>query len=200
MLVTTGHLLYEGAYPRRATLASCAAAQTGPAVAPYPSQVSPAAIAPRTQQVRTDGYGVHLQAAQCGLHLQPAARTSINPCRMNTYAKCAANPRGMNTYKIIGLKVSCNQHLRKNRGGGGVIVTQHPLAARSPRQIGRRSAHGPAGRSLRHNQDRNREARHSQIGIVRMKQHRSCGETEQTAFSTPPVSPLQAGLFNLWFR
>jgi hypothetical protein len=42
---------------------------------------------------------------------------------MNTYAKFAANPRRMHTSKIIGLKVSCNEHLQKNRGRGGLIVT-----------------------------------------------------------------------------
>jgi len=35
---------------------------------------------------------------------------------MNTYAKCAANPRGMRTSKIIGLKVSWNEHLQKTGG------------------------------------------------------------------------------------
>ena|ERR1700688_4159618 len=53
--------------------------------------------------------------------------TRTNPIRMNTYPKCSANPRGMNTYKIIepkSLKASWNEHLRKKRGGGGLIVTQ----------------------------------------------------------------------------
>ena len=44
--------------------------------------------------------------------------------RMNTYAKRAANPCRMRTSKIIGLKVSCNEHLQKSGGGGGLIVTQ----------------------------------------------------------------------------
>jgi hypothetical protein len=36
--------------------------------------------------------------------------------RMNSYAEGAANPCGMRTSKIIGLKVSCNQHLQKSGG------------------------------------------------------------------------------------
>jgi hypothetical protein len=60
----------------------------------------------------------------CGLYLQPASKTGSNPSKMNTYAKCAANPRGMHTSKIVGLKVPCNEHLQKNGGGGGLIVTQ----------------------------------------------------------------------------
>src|ERR1700690_909419 len=61
----------------------------------------------------------------------PAAKTACsdgpsgsNPSRMNTYAKRAANPCRMCTYKIIGLKVPWNEHLQKNRGAGGLIVTQ----------------------------------------------------------------------------
>jgi hypothetical protein len=47
--------------------------------------------------------------------------------RMNTYTKCSANPRGMRTFKIIGLKLSCNEHLQKN-GGGEVLLlpSGHP--------------------------------------------------------------------------
>jgi len=33
--------------------------------------------------------------------------------RMNSYAKCAANPCRMRTYKIIELKVPYNEHLQK---------------------------------------------------------------------------------------
>ena len=40
---------------------------------------------------------------------------------MNTYAKCAANPCGMRTSKIIGLKASWNEHLQK-KGGGEVLL------------------------------------------------------------------------------
>jgi hypothetical protein len=47
----------------------------------------------------------------------------LNLSKMNTYAKRAANPRAMNTSKIIGFKASCNQHLQKNGGGRGLIVT-----------------------------------------------------------------------------
>ena len=51
--------------------------------------------------------------------------------RINTYAKCAANPCGMRAYKIIGPKVSWNEHLQKNGGGAGLIVTQRPPATRT---------------------------------------------------------------------
>jgi len=43
----------------------------------------------------------------------------LSPNRMNTYAKCAANPCGIRTSKIIGLKASCNEHLQKNGGREG---------------------------------------------------------------------------------
>jgi len=65
--------------------------------------------------------------------------TGRNSRRMNTYAKGSAKPCGMNTYKIIGLKASCNQHLQKNGGEGSLIVTQRPPWERSPRQAGRRA-------------------------------------------------------------
>src|SRR6202166_1436085 len=61
----------------------------------------------------------------CGLYLQPASETGRNLSRMNTYAKHAANPCGMNTSRIIGLKASCNEHLQENGGRGGLIVTHH---------------------------------------------------------------------------
>jgi hypothetical protein len=56
-----------------------------------------------------------------------AARKEIrsNPSKMNTYAKCAANSCRMRTYKIIELKVSCNEHLRK-MGLGGVLLSPNP--------------------------------------------------------------------------
>jgi hypothetical protein len=54
--------------------------------------------------------------------------------RMNTYSKCAANPRGMRTCKIIELKASCNEHLQKNGGRGVYIVTQRLPPARRHRQ------------------------------------------------------------------
>ena len=66
------------------------------------------------------------------------SKTGSNLRRINTYAKCAANPCGMNTSKIIGLKVSCNQHLQKNGGWGGLIVTQ--LAVAPWRRRARRAA------------------------------------------------------------
>jgi hypothetical protein len=66
---------------------------------------------------------------------------------MNTYAKCATNPCGMRTSKIVGLKVSCNEHLQKNGGRGGLIVTQRPPTARSPRQVGRQESGATSGHS-----------------------------------------------------
>jgi hypothetical protein len=54
---------------------------------------------------------------------------------MNTYTKSAANPREMNTSKIIGLKVSCHEHLQK-MGVGEVLLLPNskealPVAARA---------------------------------------------------------------------
>jgi hypothetical protein len=74
----------------------------------------------------------------CRPQLQPAGKTGSNPSKMNTYAKCAANPCGMRTYKIIGLKVSWNEHLQKT--GGGVGSYCYPrvwavLAARRKRRV-----------------------------------------------------------------
>jgi hypothetical protein len=40
---------------------------------------------------------------------------------MNTSEKYACKPSGMNTYKIIGLKVSWNEHLQKKVRGVGVL-------------------------------------------------------------------------------
>ena len=40
---------------------------------------------------------------------------TLNLSKMNSYAKCAANPCRILTSKIIGLKVSWNEHLQKNR-------------------------------------------------------------------------------------
>ncbi len=37
---------------------------------------------------------------------------------MNTYVKCVRNPRTMNTYKFIRLKVAQFQHLQKTQGEG----------------------------------------------------------------------------------
>jgi hypothetical protein len=42
--------------------------------------------------------------------------------RINTYAKCAANPSGMRTSKIIGLKTSWNEHLQKRGGGERLLL------------------------------------------------------------------------------
>ena len=43
----------------------------------------------------------------------------LSPFRMNTYKKSPPNPRRMNTYKIIGLKVPLESTLTKKPGGGG---------------------------------------------------------------------------------
>src|SRR5580704_11234802 len=56
--------------------------------------------------------------------LPPARRgetfsfTGNNLSKMNTYAQCATKPCRMRTSKIIGLKVPCNEHLRKKWGEG----------------------------------------------------------------------------------
>ena len=71
--------------------------------------------------------GVPILAAQ---HSPPcSSRPLSNSSTINTYAKCAANPRGMRTYKIIGLKTSWNEHFRK-MGGGEVLLlpSDHHLA------------------------------------------------------------------------
>jgi len=49
---------------------------------------------------------------------------------MNTYARRAANPSGMRTSKIIGLKTSCNEHLQKNKVEGRDYC--YPAAALCP--------------------------------------------------------------------
>ena len=41
---------------------------------------------------------------------------------MNTYANYATNPRRMRTSKMIGLKVSCNEHLQKSPGGERLLL------------------------------------------------------------------------------
>jgi hypothetical protein len=53
---------------------------------------------------------------------------------MNSYAKYAANPCGMNTSRMIELKVPWNEHLQKSRGGEPIIVTQ-PRSARRLRLL-----------------------------------------------------------------
>jgi hypothetical protein len=80
----------------------------------------PRGVEPQARMKR--GCGLYLQPAQITTWAVLAARkeTGRNPSRMNTYAKCAANPRGMRTSKIIELKASCNEHLQKNGGGVGV--------------------------------------------------------------------------------
>ena len=81
--------------------------------------------APRQNRLPNKTAGIRRSAARAPILLKG------NFSRMNTYAKGAANPRGIRTYKIIRLKVSCNEHLQKNGGRGGDIVTQRPPATRS---------------------------------------------------------------------
>jgi hypothetical protein len=57
-----------------------------------------------------------------------------NPSRMNTYAKCAANPCGMRTSKIIGLKVSRNEHLQKVGEGRELLLPTGVGCTCSPRK------------------------------------------------------------------
>jgi hypothetical protein len=54
---------------------------------------------------------------------------------MNTYAKCAANPCGMRTSKIIELKASCNEHLQKNGGEGVLLLPTGVGCTCSPRKL-----------------------------------------------------------------
>jgi hypothetical protein len=49
---------------------------------------------------------------------------------MNTYQKFAAKPFRILTSRMIGLKISWNEHLQKNRGVGPLIVTHPPTASR----------------------------------------------------------------------
>src|SRR5579862_2439099 len=60
----------------------------------------------------------------------PAIPAGRNLSRMNTYAKCSANPCGMRTSKIIGLKASYNEHLQKMGGGVELLVTLQPCKSR----------------------------------------------------------------------
>jgi hypothetical protein len=92
----------------------------------------------------------------CGLYLQPAQirvrnrrqtgtegirrsttrasalRQELNFSKMTTYAKRAANPCGMHTYKIIGLKASWNEHLQKMGGGEHILLPSGYPGAKSP--------------------------------------------------------------------
>jgi len=67
---------------------------------------------------------------------------TTNSLTMNTYRKCACNPRRMNTYKIIGLKVPVESTLTKKGGRGwGYMTLTNPAApaynAASPMMLGR---------------------------------------------------------------
>src|SRR3990172_6210716 len=59
-------------------------------------------------------------------HFHPSA---VNSRRMNTCEKCARNPRRMNTYKIIGLKVPVESTLAKKGGRGWGYMTLTNLTA-----------------------------------------------------------------------
>jgi hypothetical protein len=72
----------------------------------------------------------HYRSHGCGLYLRPTTNVRRKCCKMNTYAKCAANPRRMRTSKTIEFKDSYNQHFQESGGWGGLIVTQRPPTAR----------------------------------------------------------------------
>jgi hypothetical protein len=91
---------------------------------------------------------------------EPRANTRRNPNKMNTYAKCAANPCGMRTCKIIGLKVSYNEHLQKSGGRAEHIVTQRPPTTRP--------------------------ARHARMKVVAVSRSRRCGQFGRTTALTLP--------------
>src|SRR5437899_4233695 len=48
--------------------------------------------------------------------------SSLTPFRMNTYKKCTANPRRINTCGAKDLKSLCFQHLQKIGGGGWLSI------------------------------------------------------------------------------
>ena len=107
MFVPGGHLLYEGACPRRATVPAAAAAPSRPRCHPEPGpdfvgDVGEGSAVRPARRVRA------VLAARCknGLPTQRPhpATTRSNLSKMNTYARRAANPRRMCTYKSLDLK------------------------------------------------------------------------------------------------
>lgn len=65
---------------------------------------------------------------EVALYLHPRSKQvhSRNPCRMNTYAQCAANPSEMNTCRIAQVQVPWNEHLQKARGRGYPTIVTFP--------------------------------------------------------------------------
>ena len=156
MFVTRGHLPHQGACPRRAT---AVAASPRPLSRPNPRvravlaaranhDTAPAhSEAAHTETKYTEAAltGAKYPKAEIAAEPEPNGlgapppvprpyRKELNLSKMNTYAKCAANPCGMRTSKIIGLKVSWNEHLQKNGGREELIVTQRLPPARRRRQ------------------------------------------------------------------
>ena len=74
--------------------------------------------------MKTPVLAARLPAAAAQNDIPLPGGTGAKYRKMNTYAKPAANPRGIRTSKLIRLKVSWNEHLRKSGGRGGLIVTQ----------------------------------------------------------------------------
>src|ERR1700692_2207220 len=60
------------------------------------------------------------------LYLRPDSKTRSNLSRMNTYAKCAANPCRMRTSKSLDLKPRGMNTYEKRGKWWGLIVTQRP--------------------------------------------------------------------------
>jgi hypothetical protein len=61
--------------------------------------------------------------------LMVVPRVTGKSCKISSYAKCATKPFRIRTYKNSGPQAVWNQHLQKNKGGGGqTIVTQIPTA------------------------------------------------------------------------
>ena len=145
MFATGGHLPHQGACPPRATAATRSQrpfSRPDPRMRAVLAAYANTDSAPgraKAEQAKTEiaaepkRFGAQPPAPWSHgrwLYFQPAGKTGSNLSEMNSYAKCAANPCGMLTSKVIGLKVSYNEHLRKSGGGGGLIVTQRPPAPR----------------------------------------------------------------------
>ncbi len=127
--------LSEGACPRRPTVAAATAAPGRPRCHPHPGRPLRAKVpgkgSSRGKQVANVGEGSAARRARVDYPRIDASTgsTGNNLSRMNTYAKCAANPCGMNTSKIIGLKVSYNEHLQINGGTEKLwLPSNHPCA------------------------------------------------------------------------
>jgi len=150
MFVTRGHLPHQGACPRRAT---AVAASQRPLSRPNPRVRAVLAARANHDTAPAHSEAEYPEAALTGAkypHAEIAAEpepkgfgapppvpwpyAGRNLSKMNTYARRAANPCGIRTSKIIGLKASCNEHLQKNGGRGALIVTQRLPPARRRRQ------------------------------------------------------------------